>query len=247
MEKIYVKVKRRDNPQSDSYWEDFEISYQPRMTIISALREIQKNPINAKGEATASVVWEASCLEEVCGSCTMRINGRVGQACAAMVDQLQQPITLEPMTKFPVIRDLVVDRSRIFKDLNKVNTWIPVDGTDHQVVSPRISEEEQTIFLELARCMSCGSCLEVCPQYHQGSSFVGAAAISQVALLNRHPIGGRSQAERLEVLMDEGGIDDCGNAQNCVKACPKEIPLTTSIAKMGREVTKHALGKILGK
>ncbi len=64
--------------------------------------------------------WEMSCLEEVCGACSMVINGKPRQACTALVDQLEQPITLEPMTTFPVVRDLAVDRSRMFDALRKL-------------------------------------------------------------------------------------------------------------------------------
>jgi succinate dehydrogenase / fumarate reductase iron-sulfur subunit len=67
-----------------------------------------------------------------------------------------------------------------------------------------------------------------------------------VALFNRHPTGRMLAAERLDALMDDGGIDDCGNAQNCVRACPKSIPLTTSIAEMFRATTLHGLKKLFG-
>jgi succinate dehydrogenase / fumarate reductase iron-sulfur subunit len=94
--------------------------------------------------------------------------------------------------------------------------------------------------------MTCGCCLEVCPQVTPISAFMGAAAISQVRLFNMHPIGRMNARERLDALMGEGGLADCANAQNCVHACPKEIPLTESIAAMGREMTRHMLKRLLG-
>lgn len=247
MEKIYLKIKRQDSPESGSYWEDFAVPYRSGMNIILALMEIRKNPVNAKGEAVSAVVWDASCLEEVCGSCTMMINGRPRQACSILVDDVEQPITLEPLTKFPLVRDLVVDRSRMFDDLKKIKAWGPIDGTYDLGPGPRISPHDQAAALELALCTSCGCCLEVCPQYHKGSSFMGAAAVSQTALHQSLPAGKKNGKGGLDALMQEGGLDDCGNAQNCVKVCPKEIPLTTSIAKMGREVTKYALKEFFGK
>ncbi|MEZ6105506.1 MAG: 2Fe-2S iron-sulfur cluster-binding protein [Pirellulaceae bacterium] len=78
------------------------------------------------------MAWDCNCLEEVCGACTMVINGRVRQACSALVDRLLKDrpgeIELRPMTKFPVVRDLVVDRGRMFRALQKVHAWVPVDG-----------------------------------------------------------------------------------------------------------------------
>ena len=118
---IYIRVKRQDTRDGQSYWEDFEIPYRPRMNVISALMEIQRTPVTAGGEKTTPVVWECSCLEEVCGACSMVINGQVRQACSALIDRLEQPITLEPMSKFPCIRDLMVDRARMFEALKRVH------------------------------------------------------------------------------------------------------------------------------
>jgi succinate dehydrogenase / fumarate reductase iron-sulfur subunit len=98
--------------------------------------------------------------------------------------------------------------------------------------------------------MSCGCCLDACPQYTKvedpekwDESFVGANTIGQVQLFNMHDTGKRAAGERLDVLMGPGGVTDCGNAQNCVKVCPKEIPLTESIAAMGRAVAIHGIKK----
>ena len=83
--------------------------------------------------------------------------------------------------------------------------------------------------------------MEACPQFAPGSTFVGPHAISLVRLYNLHPSGKTTAAERLESLMGEGGIQDCGKAQNCVEVCPKEIPLVDSIAVVSGQVTKHML------
>jgi len=243
---LYVKVKRKDGPNQESYWEEFQIPYRPHMNVISVLMEIQKNPVNAKGETTSPVVWESSCLEEVCGSCSMLINGKARQACSALVDQLEQPITLEPFSKFPCVRDLRVDRRKMFDALKRVQAWVPIDGTYDLGPGPRMSESKQEVAYDLSRCMTCGCCLEVCPQVSDHSDFIGAAAVSQARLFNMHPTGTMHAAKRLDALMGEGGLADCGNAQNCVKACPKDIPLTTSIAEVGRELTKRMFTRLLG-
>src|SRR5438874_289261 len=90
---IRLRVKRRPSTDATPYWEEFEIPYKPQHNIISVLMEIRRNPVTRDGKPTTPVVWEASCLEEVCGSCTMVVNGHVRQACTALVDQLEQPIT----------------------------------------------------------------------------------------------------------------------------------------------------------
>jgi succinate dehydrogenase / fumarate reductase iron-sulfur subunit len=241
---VQLKVKRQDQPGAAPRWEEFEVPWEERLNVHAALMAIQRKPVTAAGAKTTPVVWDANCLEEVCGSCTMLINGRVMQACSALVDQLEQPIELRPMTKFPLIRDLAVDRTRLFDDFKRVHSWIDIDGTHDLGPGPRMSQELADVRYELSRCMACGCCMEACPNYGPQSDFIGAAAISQARLMNLHPSGAMHAAERLEALMEPGGMDGCGNAQNCVQVCPKEIPLTTSIADMMGQTTKFALASI---
>jgi succinate dehydrogenase / fumarate reductase, iron-sulfur subunit len=243
---VKLKIKRQDGPTlpATARWEDFEVPWQPQMNVISALMEIRKNPVTAGGERVAPVVWEAVCLEEVCGSCTMIVNGKVRQACTALVDRIAangEVIRLEPMTKFPLVRDLVVDRARMFEDLKKVKAWIQLDGTHELGPGPRQSQENQEEAYPLSRCMTCGCCLEACPQVNDSSSFLGPAALNQVRLFNLHPSGRMHAASRIETVMGEDGVAGCGKAQNCVEVCPKEIPLVDSIAVVARQATKHML------
>jgi len=246
MKTVRVRVRRQDGPGTPSRWEEFTLPYQPSMNVIFCLMEIQRKPVTAQGARTTPVVWESHCLEEVCGACTMLVNGKVRQACSALVDQLAQPIVLSPMTKFPVQRDLIVDRRRMFSDLVKIKGWIPIQGSYDLGPGPRMAPSDQEWAYTLSTCMTCGCCLEVCPNVNDTSGFIGPAAISQARLFNTHPTGKMNAEERLEALMEPGGISECGNAQNCVEVCPKQIPLTTSIGSMGREVSLHALKKLLG-
>jgi succinate dehydrogenase / fumarate reductase, iron-sulfur subunit len=239
-------ITRRERPEAAPYTEEFEVPYRPNMNVISALMEIQRNPVKADGGKTAPVCWESNCLEEVCGACSMVINGKPRQACSALVDKLEQPIRLEPMSTFPVVRDLVINRERMFQALKKVKAWIPIDGTYDLGPGPRMAETKRQWAYELSKCMTCGVCLEACPNVNERNSFIGPAAISQVRLFNAHPTGEMNDHERLEALMDEGGIEGCGNSQNCVRSCPKGIPLTTSIAAMNKDTTKHMFKKWLG-
>jgi succinate dehydrogenase / fumarate reductase iron-sulfur subunit len=203
---------------------------------------LREHPVNINGDRVEPVVWDSNCMEEVCGACSMIINGTPRQACSALIDELEQPITLEPMTKFPLIRDLMVDRSRMFEALMKIKAWIPVDGSwDIHRHAPLISPNEQSVRYIFSRCMTCGCCMEACPQFHPDSKFIGPAPIGQAKLHNSHPTGKFFKEDRLHVLMDEGGITDCGNAQNCIKVCPKDIPLTDAIGEIGRQTTMQWL------
>jgi len=236
-DKIRVRIKRQLEAKSEPFWEEFELPFKVGQNVISLLMDIQRNPTTLGGEKTTPVAWDAACLEEVCGACTMVINGRVRQACSALVDKLGPAITLEPMSKFPLVRDLAVDRQQMFESLKKLKCWIPIDGTYNLGPGPKQSNGDQQVMYVLSTCMTCGCCMEVCPQFNEETKFVGAAPISQVRLFNMHPTGAMRASERLHALMEPGGIQECGKAQNCVQVCPKNIPLTTSIASMNRATT----------
>jgi len=244
MTKTYILKIFRGNP-GNQYWEEFELPLHTNSNVISGLMEIQKNPVNRQGKRVEPVVWEQGCLEEVCGSCSMLINGRPRQACTALIDTIVREtrcevITLAPFSKFPLIRDLIVDRSVMFENLKRVHAWVDADGTYERGFGPRVSQEQQEVMYALSTCMTCGCCMEACPQVNDKTAFVGPQIIAQVELFNLNPTGKLKKRVRLHSLMEEGGINDCGNAQNCVKVCPKNIPLTDSIAAMGRAVTLQA-------
>ena len=103
---VIIKIKRQDNPNSKPYWEEFELAYRPGMNVTSFLMDIAANPVTKQGKPTTPVTYDSNCLEEVCGSCAMLINGRARMACSALLDKLEQPIRHEPFSKFPVVRDL---------------------------------------------------------------------------------------------------------------------------------------------
>jgi succinate dehydrogenase / fumarate reductase, iron-sulfur subunit len=244
---VIIKIKRQDNPNAPSRWEEFELAWESGMNVISSLMEIARNPVTRDGKPTTPITYDSNCLEEVCGSCAMLINGRARMACSALVDKLEQPIRLEPFTKFPVVRDLAVDRSVLFENLKAVKAWIPIDGSYDLGSGPRLTPEEQEAAYPLSRCISCCCCMEACPQFNEDTGFVGAATISQVRLFNAHPTGAALKRDRLAALMGDGGIQECGYAQNCVEVCPKDIPLTQSISEVGSDVMKQAIGDLFHK
>jgi succinate dehydrogenase / fumarate reductase iron-sulfur subunit len=140
----------------------------------------------------------------------MVINGRVRQACSALVHHLLDDnpgeIELRPMSKFPVVRDLLVDRRSMFESLKKIKAWVRVDGYHDLGSGPRIFPRQQEEMYPLARCMTCGCCLEACPQFNHRSPFIGAASLGQADRFNAHPTGAVDRDERLEVLSGPGGV-----------------------------------------
>jgi succinate dehydrogenase / fumarate reductase, iron-sulfur subunit len=244
MAETYILKIFRGHP-GHQYWEEFELPLVPLANVISSLMEIQKTPINRQGQKVEPVVWESGCLEEVCGSCSMLINGFPRQACTALIEPIIQKtgsniITLAPFTKFPLVRDLIIDRSIMFENLKKVHAWIDVDGSHDRGPGPKISPEKQKIMYALSTCMTCGCCSEACPQVNDHSDFMGPAPVSQVRLFNANPIGKTQKGLRLRPMMGKGGIADCGKAQNCARVCHKNIPLVDAISAISRDTILQA-------
>src|SRR3984957_4603159 len=199
---VNFEFKRQASPEAAAVWERFELERRPGMNVVSGMMGIARNPVAADGRPTTPIAYDSNCLEEICGSCAMRINGKAMMACSALVDKLlgadgRGTITLEPLSKFPGV-------------------------------------QEQGY--PLSNCISCTICMEVCPQFNDVTNFVGAATIAQAKLFNMDPAGSVLKEERLRALAGDGGIQECGSAQNCVQACPKGLPLTEAISDMGRDV-----------
>ena len=140
-------LQRAERGGGEARWERHRINYEPQLNVISVLQKIAAQATTADGAETTPVAWDCNCLEEVCGACTMLINGQTRQACSALVDRLldEDPsgIELRPMSKFPVLRDLVVDRRRMFRTLEKLKTWVEVDDYYDHGPGPRESQEGQ--------------------------------------------------------------------------------------------------------
>lgn len=244
LDRFILKVFR--GVPEKQYWEEFELELTPFLNLTTALLQIQKSPVNKENQKVTPVAWEQGCLEEVCGSCTMLVNGRPRQGCTALVHKILEEtggsvIKIAPMTKFPLVKDLVVNRNQMFESLKKVRAWVDVDDSLDRGSGDKVSPSVQDVRYELSTCMTCGCCLEACPQINEHTKFMGAAAISQVRLFNADPIGKLQSEKRLRSLMEEGGIAECGNSQNCVAVCPKKISLTESIALMQKDVNKQAI------
>src|SRR5260370_14308108 len=241
---VLFKIRRQASPNDKPRREEFELHWHAGMNVVASMMEIARNSVTRDGKPTTPIIYDSNCLEEVCGSCAMLINGKARMACSALVDKLDQPIRLEPLSKFPVIRDLSVDRSVLFENLKRGKAWVPVDGTYDLGSGPPLTMEAQEEAYPLSRCISCCICMEVCPQFNEHTGFVGAATISQVRLFNTHPTGAALKRERLAAVTGDGGIQECGYAQNCVQACPTDIPLTQSISEVGGAVMKQAIGDL---
>src|ERR1700745_4500953 len=108
---VLFKIKRQATPDAKSHWEEFELPWHSGMNVISSLMEIAANPVTREGKATTPITYDSNCLEEVCGSCAMLINGKARMACSALLDKLDRPDKIEPLSKIWVIHAFFVDRT----------------------------------------------------------------------------------------------------------------------------------------
>lgn len=248
---LRVRVRRQDAASDlrSRRWEEFELPWRPGLSVHDCLEAIARDPRTSRGERATAPAWDASCVEGRCGACTMLVNGRPRQACVTLVDTLMleksaASIELEPLSKFPVLRDLVVDRSSARESLRRVKAWVELD---ERRASPAERPTHRRLELapavaEQSPCIGCAACLEACPEVHTGSLFVGAATIHEARLFVEQHAGSSAADERVDALMGPGGVAECGKSQNCVEVCPVSLPLDESIAAMARASTKRLFG-----
>lgn len=231
--KIYITIRRQDSAEGKAYWETFVLPFKPRLTVTGVLRHIRDFPLNINDQVVPAVVWEDSCAGSVC-SCFLLINGKPRQACQTLVNGLDEPVRIEPLSKFPVLRDLVVDRRSLRENQRRMRAWNTLEHLFVGDLRSKISLTENEKLLNLNSCLSCGACLEACPQIHKGSEYAGPAALAQVAFYNQTEVGRLQTEDRFKIVRGKAGIVGCDNAQNCIRVCPQGIPLTEALAQMAR-------------
>ena len=198
-----MDILRRESAEAEPYWRSF--SYEPQdanetvATALTRLNETLEQPIR----------WECSCLQKKCGACAMVINGVPTLACDAFLRDYQK-IRLEPLKKFPVVADLVVDRSAMRESLKTLRLWLEGEA--------RVSEKVNDIAYEASRCLQCGCCLEVCPNFMTDGTFAGMAGGAPMArLLTELPESQKQEASR---LYREHVFEGCGKSLACRNVCP---------------------------
>lgn len=245
MNTVTLKIKRQDDPSDLPYWEEFEVEAKDGMTVLAALNVIGENPVTADGNQTRPIVCESFCLEGLCGACSMIINGRAALACSMLVAKMDSPIKIEPMEKFPVLKDLKVDRARMFDAIARITHPSENDCAHEGDPALRISPVEQQRYSIFAECIMCGACAEGCPQAGGRNEFAGAFIFARAILQNSHPIGKFEESKRLREIAGRGGLSDCSGARVCESLCPIGIPLSEAIARLEWSATANEVRRFL--
>ncbi len=201
-------------------FEDYETEISEGMVVLDALHRIQ-----AESAPDLAVRW--NCKAGKCGSCSAEVNGMPRLTCMTRLQDLplDQPVTVEPMRAFPVIRDLVSDVTWNFEVKKKIKPFAPrapdaADGTW------RMSQEDVDRVQEFRKCIECYLCQDVCHvlrEHHKHNEFIGPRFLIYVAALEMHPL---DVADRLPDLKQAHGVGYCNITKCCTVVCPEHITIT---------------------
>ncbi len=221
-----ITVSRQERGSDERYTQSFY--YEPKdggdtvATALSAINE-RETPTDINGKPARRIEWECGCLQKKCGTCAMIVCGRPRLACEARLSDLSEEIVLKPLRKFPVVCDLVVDRSILFRNLGNMRLWPPDE--------PERSGGYGEIAFESSECLQCGCCLDVCPDFRAGGGFFGMSVVPTAARL----LAETPEAERKELLkrFKEHFSDGCVRCFACKNVCPKHIDIEKMLACCG--------------
>jgi len=209
----------RGNPHGGKF-EDYTAEVSEGMVVLDAVHQIQANQAN-------DLACRWNCKAGKCGSCSAEVNGMPRLMCMARLSEipLDQPITIEPMKAFPLVRDLATDVSwnfRVKKKIKKFNPRPPdaPDGTW------RMAQADIDRVQEFRKCIECFLCQDVCHvlrEHHKHEEFIGPRFLVYVAALEMHPL---DTENRLAELKQAHGIGYCNITKCCTKVCPEDITIT---------------------
>ncbi len=233
--KFLIRVRRARDAASPPVWQEFIYEGRESDSAAAALRALNERVplVDAAGHEAEPIRWECSCECGKCGACAMRVNGRPMLACKAFLGESGGKITLEPLSKFPLIADLIVDRGVIFEHLKKLRLWL---------TGPAVTREENhDLRFQSARCLMCGCCLEVCPNFSPDGNFPGAAAaVLAYRIFSQESDPAHFRAAAKEYIRRY--YSGCGTSLACRAVCPAGIPVdelisrTNAAAVWGRKV-----------
>jgi succinate dehydrogenase / fumarate reductase iron-sulfur subunit len=225
---VELKIKRFD-PDRDSapHWETYRVQAEETDKVLDALHEV-------KWHQDGTLSFRRSCAHGVCGSDAMVINGSNRLACALLIREAGDRITVEPIRGLPVIKDLVVDMEPFFAQYKSVLPYL-IASSDPGYRERLQSPEDRERFDDTTKCILCAACTTSCPVYWGNSSYVGPAAIVNAHrfIFDSRDEGG---AERLDILNTRSGVWRCRTAFSCTDACPRDIKITEAIQEVKRAI-----------
>lgn len=225
---VHLKIQKY-NPEKDSkpYFKDYTVECEPTDRVLDALLEV-------KGKLDGSLTLRKSCAHGVCGSDGMRINGRNMLACKVLIKNVAQPIVVEPLKGFKIVKDLVVDMKQFFEKYVSIKPYLIAQEAPPEKERLQ-SPKQQERFEDSTKCILCACCTTACPSFWTDPNYVGPASIVQAHrfIFDSRDKGGE---ERLNLLNQREGVWRCRTIFNCVEACPRDINITQAIGEIKRNL-----------
>ena len=228
-----LHIWRQQDPETAGFFERYELDVEAESSFLEMLDALNERLI---GEGKEAIVFDHDCREGICGSCSLVINGephgrhQATTTCQQYMRDYQQQreLWIEPWraTAFPVIKDLMVDRSALDR-LIQAGGYIPVrTGAAAEANTQLIAKSEADKAFDAATCIGCGACVAVCPNA-SATLFIAA----KVSHLNHLPQGQLDKSRPAKMLsrMEAEGFGSCSNYRECERVCPKQISTKTIV------------------
>lgn len=216
-------VLNRSDPAAET---TFAVRRTDPMMVLDLLLAIQR-------EHDAAVGFRYSCRVAMCGTCTLRMDGRSVLACQTPVPADRDTLRLDPVAGLPVVRDLVVDTAPFWEEWARVTPYlVPKEGLDEPAVIRPDTEERATIDPALD-CIGCGACYSSCAVAAGSRDFLGPAALNRAMVLVADSRDAAAE-QRLAVAAGEGGVDRCHYVYGCSAVCPKGLDPAGAIRRLRR-------------
>ncbi|HLH58067.1 MAG TPA: 2Fe-2S iron-sulfur cluster-binding protein [Streptosporangiaceae bacterium] len=218
---IRVTIQRTD-PAAPGV---FDVPRLRPMMVLDALLAVQRDHDPALG-------FRFSCRVAMCGTCTVRVDGRSALACQTPLAPDVESVHIGPVAGLPVIRDLIVDTAPFWAEWARVTPFTPADDHAEPAVIPPDSPERRLIGPAMD-CIACGACYSSCGVAAAGRDFLGPAALQRAMVLVADSRDGAGD-ERLRAIAESGSLDRCHYMYGCTGACPKGLDPAKAIRQLRR-------------
>ena len=239
-DKITLEIARYSPERDDEpHFESYEVPVHKEWVVLDALNHI-------KDTVDGTLTYRWSCRMGICGSCGMMVNGEPKLTCATfLTDYAPGPVRVEPLTNFPILRDLIIDMSDFLVKLAKSKPWLIRKEEKPLAEGEYLQTPDQLdTFKQFSMCINCLLCYAACPVYGLDPLFGGPAAI---ALAQRYNADSRDEgaSERLDVLSQSDGIWGCTFVGECTEVCPKHVDPAGAIQQYKLTATMEWIKSLL--
>jgi len=225
--KITLSIKRFDSNENRTWMQDYEIDFNPGMTILDALYYIAEN-------IDGSLSFRYSCRGAVCGSCAMMINGTITLACHTQISSLLPgKIKVEPLPKFKVLKDLIVEMDEFLEKYASVSPYMLNDF--HNDAETLQTQKNRKEIVDSVKCILCASCHSACPLTAFDADYLGPATLNAVhrfGMDERNKDGNKI----IQKVNNQNGTFGCKTISRCTDVCPKEIEPSKRITEVKHRI-----------